>query len=60
MSRVLALVLVLFLGVLYAPISAQAIVSPYLPTFILKTIEPLKLLVAGAVLISLARIGRHR
>jgi hypothetical protein len=57
MRRMLALSMMLLLAVLHAPLSAQALMSPFLPVPIL-TSEPAMLLLTGVTLLSLARVGK--
>jgi len=51
--------MMLLLAVLHAPLSAQALMSSFLPDlFPLGTSEPAMLLLTGLALLSLARVGK--
>ncbi len=59
MRRTVALLMMLLLAVLHAPLSAQALMSSFLPDlFPLGTSEPAMLLLTGLALLSLARVGK--
>ena len=58
MRRAVALLMVLLLAVLHAPTSAQALMSSLLPLFPIGTSEPAMLLLTGAALLCLARVGK--
>jgi hypothetical protein len=54
-----ALSMVLLLALLHAPLSAQALVSSFLPDlFPIPTSEPAMLMLTGVALLSLARVGK--
>jgi hypothetical protein len=59
MRKAVALLTLLSLVVLHAPISAQAFMSSFLPDlFPLGTSEPAMLMLTGIALLSLARLGK--
>ena len=58
MRKVVAPIVVLLMGLLYAPTTAQALVPAFLSEYLpFTTAEPIGLLLTGIALLSLSRIG---
>jgi hypothetical protein len=61
MRKVVAPIVVLLMGLLYAPTTAQALVPAFLSEYLhFTTAEPVGLFLTGAALLSLSRIGISR